>query len=241
MSLHWLMFFLASMGLVSDADHCNNTEYDTVKYKLFTHLGLDKNDYQITRMWPLIFLPHLAIIYVDLYVTSIIEVNEKDQSLTTQVKIITAWPNSNMQWNKSLFCEMETCVAPKNLFWTPDIGIIESIKTDFGTKESPYVRLIHIGIIASSDILALTTACRMDLYRFPFDSHTCNITLQSTAHSSQEITIDKFSGATWVTIESKKTFHTQGEWELISINVTKSVAKIIGLIEMDQLIYQVNC
>uniref|UniRef100_A0A8C1S8H1 5-hydroxytryptamine receptor 3A-like n=1 Tax=Cyprinus carpio TaxID=7962 RepID=A0A8C1S8H1_CYPCA len=240
MYLHWLMFFLASTGWVSDASHCNYTEYAAVKNKLFTHLGLDKNDFQITRMWPLIFLPHLAIIYVDLYVTSIIEVNEKDQSLTTQVKIITAWPNSNMQWDKSSFCEMETFVAPKNMFWTPDIGIIESIKTDFGTKESPYVRLIHTGYIASSDILALTTACRMDLYRFPFDSHTCNITLQSTAHSSQEITIIKFSDAEWVTIESKKTFHTQGEWELISINVTKSFAKIIGLIEMDQLIYQIT-
>ncbi|XP_016111812.1 5-hydroxytryptamine receptor 3A-like, partial [Sinocyclocheilus grahami] len=114
------------------------------------------------------------------------------------------------------------------------------IKTDFGTKESPYVRLIHFGYIASSDILALTTACRMDLYRFPFDSHTCNITLQSTAYSSQEITMIKFSNAAWVTIESKKTFHSQGEWELISINVTNSTAKIIGLIEMDQLVYQIT-
>ncbi|XP_050960298.1 5-hydroxytryptamine receptor 3A-like [Labeo rohita] len=191
-------------------------------------------------MWPLIFEDQPAIIYVDLYVTSIINVNEKDQSLTTQVKTITAWPDSNMKWDKTLFCGMETFVAPKNMFWTPDIGIIESIKTEFGTKESPYVKLIHLGVIASSDILALTTACRMDLYRFPFDSHSCNITLQSTAYSIQEIRIIKFSDTTWITIQSKKTFHTQGEWELISINVTNSITNIIEVIEMDQLIYQIT-
>lgn len=33
-----------------------------------------------------------------------------------------------MQWDKSSFCEMETFVAPKNMFWTPDIGIIERYK-----------------------------------------------------------------------------------------------------------------
>ncbi|KAL1277533.1 hypothetical protein QQF64_024206 [Cirrhinus molitorella] len=80
----------------------------------------------------------------------------------------------------------------------------------------------------------------MDLYRFPFDSHSCNITLQSTAYSIQEIRIIKFSDAQWITIQSKKTFHTQGEWELISINVTNSITKVIELIEMDQLIYQIT-
>ncbi|KAL0151029.1 hypothetical protein M9458_053549, partial [Cirrhinus mrigala] len=56
----------------------------------------------------------------------------------------------------------------------------------------------------------------------------------------QEIRIIKFSDATWITIQSKKTFHTQGEWELISINVTNSITNIIEVIEMDQLIYQIT-
>jgi len=30
-----------------------------------------------------------------------------------------------MQWNNSTFCGIETCVAPRNMFWTPDISIME--------------------------------------------------------------------------------------------------------------------
>ncbi|KAL0151038.1 hypothetical protein M9458_053551, partial [Cirrhinus mrigala] len=59
---------------VSNAENCNNTEYAVAKKKLFEHLGLYKNDFQVTRMWPLIFEDQPAIIYVDLYVTSIIDV-----------------------------------------------------------------------------------------------------------------------------------------------------------------------
>ncbi|XDV14081.1 hypothetical protein PO909_002297, partial [Leuciscus waleckii] len=101
-------------------------------------------------MWPLMnnykYNPYYgnkpANTYVDIYVTSITNVNEKAQSLSTQVKMITAWPNLKMKWNSSDFCLIDTFAAPKNMFWTPDIGIMESIKTEFGTKESPYVLLL---------------------------------------------------------------------------------------------------
>ncbi|XP_056106491.1 5-hydroxytryptamine receptor 3A-like [Rhinichthys klamathensis goyatoka] len=135
-------------------------------------------------MWPMIFTYfHPVNIFVDLYVTSIINVDEKAQSLTTQIKILTHWPNWNMQWNKRTFCGIETFVAPKNMFWTPDISIMESIRTEFGTKESPNLLLFNYGAIVSADFLSLTTACKMDLYRFPFDAQSCYITFQSTVYS----------------------------------------------------------
>jgi len=30
-----------------------------------------------------------------------------------------------MLWDKNRFCGIETFVAPKNMFWTPDISIME--------------------------------------------------------------------------------------------------------------------
>ncbi|KAK2915840.1 hypothetical protein Q8A67_000214 [Cirrhinus molitorella] len=79
----------------------------------------------------------------------------------------------------------------------------------------------------------------MDLYKFPFDSHTCNITLQSTAYSVYEISIDEITNADGITGRSKELFQAQGEWELIEINVTKAFINIIYEdLNLDQLIYQ---
>ncbi|XP_058626438.1 5-hydroxytryptamine receptor 3A-like isoform X1 [Onychostoma macrolepis] len=113
------------------------------------------------------------------------------------------------------------------------------IKTEFGTKESPYVQLISYGFTVSSDVLTLTTACKMDLYRFPFDIQRCNLTLQSSAHSVQELTINTLYGSEWLTLESKQTFQAQGEWELLSINMINCNATFIWAVK-NQLIYQIT-
>ncbi|XDV14185.1 hypothetical protein PO909_002364 [Leuciscus waleckii] len=196
-------------------------------------------------MWPLIFNSYgwhfgsnPAEIFVDLYVTSIINVDEKAQSLTTQVKVLTEWPNLDMKWDIDTFCGIRKFVAPKNMFWTPDIAILESIKTEFGTKESPNVMLFHYGYTVSVDFLSLTTACKMDLFRFPFDTQSCNLTFQSTSYSIQEITIKTLTNQSWMTHSSQELFQAQGEWELLSISYSK--ATLFKEIEFDQLIYQIN-
>jgi len=68
---------------VTDAQNCSAVEYAEARKRLFEYLGMDKDDQQNqkSRMWPLIFSKydwyygsHPAKIYVDLYVTSIINV-----------------------------------------------------------------------------------------------------------------------------------------------------------------------
>ncbi|XDV14095.1 hypothetical protein PO909_002311 [Leuciscus waleckii] len=249
MHLHWLIVFLVLMGQESDAENCSKAETAQAKKRLFDRLSLNENYSQNTRMSPLTFhdAPEdviyfdPAIISVDLYVTSITNVNEKAQSISTQIKMITGWPNSNMTWKPDQYCEIKSYAAPKNLFWTPDINIMESIKTDFGTKESPYVLLLSEGFTVSTDVLALTTACKMDLYRFPFDTQICSITLQSTVYSDQEIILDTLSDAKWATFKSKELFQAQGEWDLISINSSSVIIDDdVGEFGINQLIYQVT-
>ncbi|XP_058627073.1 5-hydroxytryptamine receptor 3A-like isoform X1 [Onychostoma macrolepis] len=237
MYLHWLMFALASVGLVSDAENCNQTEYSAAYDKLFVHLGLDKNGDQKRPFYD----EDGTHVYMELYVSSIIDVNEKAQSLMTQVRLITAWMNRNMGWNSNEFCEMRTFSGRKDKVWTPDIVIVESIKTEFGTKESPYLQFYDYGYTVLSDILALTSACKMDLHKFPFDIHSCNMTLQSSAYSIEELKVLTFTDPNWVTHESKQSFQAQGEWELVNINIDKSNISVGYEWDMkDQLIYQIT-
>ncbi|XP_039531167.1 5-hydroxytryptamine receptor 3A-like [Pimephales promelas] len=247
MHLHWLMFLLILLGWVFDAQvtgaqNCSDVEYAEARKRLFEHLGMDKNDAQKTRTWPLTFgnngSSNPADIYMDLYVTSIIKVDEKAQSLTTQVQIRTAWPIGDLEWEEKKFCGIDTFAAPKDMFWTPDIGIVESLKTDFGTKDFPNVVLFSFGFTFSVAILSLTTACKMDLHMFPFDSQSCKITFQSTSYSTQDITINPLSEKDVITVTSQELFLAQGEWDLI--NITYSSSTYTEWIEMDQLIYQID-
>ncbi|KAF4115466.1 hypothetical protein G5714_002955 [Onychostoma macrolepis] len=228
----------ADVGWASAFTNCEeSTVYGTAYKALLEHLGLNKTDVPKIHLQPY-FMDPPDEVYVDLYVTSIIDVNEKAQSLSTQVKMMTAWFN-NMGWQYDQFCGIEGIPAKKDMFWTPDIIIKESIKTDFGTKESPYIQLLWWELSVSVDILALTTACKMDLYRFPFDTQICKITLHSAVLTIEELTIDPFSDNKNITQESKEFFQAQGEWELLSIDASKSNATLLDDLQ-DLLIYKIT-
>ncbi|XP_073689265.1 5-hydroxytryptamine receptor 3A [Garra rufa] len=206
---------------------------------LIEHLGLGNDDIQMTSLRPVLEWKTPTYVFLDLYVTSITEVDEKAQSLSIQVTAWHGWINQFTVWNPDDFCGITLCSVNKNMIWTPDISIIESIKTEFATMETQYVQLQNEGIVVTSATFAVTTACKMNLHQFPFDVQSCTVSLQSPIHSSKELVISPMSDASFLTLSSKKAFQTQGEWELLSINTSKANVSTLGE-PQDQLIYKIT-
>lgn len=57
--------------------------------------------------------------------------------------------------------------------------------------------------------------------------------------SGEELIIRPFSGASFLTLSSKQAFQTQGEWEFLSINMSKANVSTLGELQ-DLLIYKVR-
>ncbi|XP_051573552.1 5-hydroxytryptamine receptor 3A-like [Myxocyprinus asiaticus] len=236
---HWLMFSLASVGWLSADGECDVSDYATAYKDLYKSLDLDKNYIQMVNLRPVPSSHTYTSVYVGLYVSSITNVNEKEQSFSTQVRIYTVWTDDSFSWSYDDYCGMRTLSARKDQIWTPYLGITESIKTEYATMESQYALMIYDGDVLLLDALSLTTACIMDLYRFPFDIQSCNITLQSSVLSSQELRIKPLSDEQEFTDVSKQSFKTQGEWELLSVNYSRGYSYVFGH-EFSKLIFKVT-
>ncbi|XP_016424213.1 5-hydroxytryptamine receptor 3A-like [Sinocyclocheilus rhinocerous] len=268
MHLRWLIFYLASVGSASAAGNCS--------YKaLIEHLGLGNNDdIQMTSLRPVFKWKTPTFVYTDLFVTSITEVDEKAQILSTQVTIVHGWFSEFTKWDPDDFCGIKFCPIKKDMVWTRKVaetgfhievfkaivhpkmkhGVSSGrprrssshplnapihIKTEFATKENQYVQLLNQGAIVTSNTFAVTTACKMNLHQFPFDVQSCTFSFQSPIHSIEELIISPFSGASFLTLSSKQAFQTQGEWEFLSINMSKANASTLGVLQ-DQLIYKIT-
>nr|XP_055040680.1 5-hydroxytryptamine receptor 3A-like [Misgurnus anguillicaudatus] len=220
------------LGWVAANDNCS--------YKgLIEHLGLDSDNFQMKSLRPVYNFSNPTEVLVDLYVTSITDVNEKAQSFATQITLVLAWINEFTRWNDSNFCGLQKCTIDKDKMWIPDITIAESIKVEFASVENPYVKMFNYGAVVLSETLVLTTACKMDLYKFPFDVQTCNLTVQSSMNSIDELTVNSLTDGSFMTASSKKSFQTQGEWEFISITPFKTNITTFGYF-MDQLKFQIT-
>ncbi|TRZ03042.1 hypothetical protein DNTS_028683 [Danionella cerebrum] len=193
----------------------------------------------MTSLRPVDNWQNAVTIFTDLYLISITEVNEKAQSISTQITVAHGWGSDFTLWNPDDFCGMKTCTVTKDMIWTPDIMIAESIKTEYATPDNQNVMLKAEGIVVLKKVLAATTACKMNLFLFPFDVQSCTFTLQSPVFPIDELKVNPFSDATFLTQTSQKAFQTEGEWELLNISISKSTIAPMGDV-LDQLVYKCN-
>ncbi|XP_041939084.1 5-hydroxytryptamine receptor 3C [Alosa sapidissima] len=105
-----------------------------------------------------------------------------------------------------------------------------------GMKESPYAQLVPSGIVYTSDSYRMTTSCKMDLHKFPFDTQRCTITLISYIYTIEELRLFSSYNASTVTENSRKMFQSQGEWDLVNVDITR-VNLTIGRFVWDQVVY----
>ncbi|KAI7789549.1 putative zinc-activated ligand-gated ion channel [Triplophysa rosa] len=146
---------------------------------------------------------------------------------------------TEISWNSSEFCNIDRFVIQKDLFWTPDTVVLESIKTEFAAIEPPYVRLYDFGMMDMFDFLTLVTTCKMDLHSFPFDTQICSLSLRSLAHSDDELIFAQSESSQGLTSESQRIFQTQGEWELLDINTSTNNSYAMW-VSQSQIIFQIT-
>ncbi|KAF6738203.1 5-hydroxytryptamine receptor 3A [Oryzias melastigma] len=156
-----------------------------------------------------------TIVAIDLMVYSILNVDEKNQVLTTYVWYRQSWTDEFLVWNPEDFDEVKQVSLPTANVWVPDILINEFV--DVGkSPDIPYVYVTHEGLVRNYKPIQVVTACTLNIYNFPFDVQKCSLTFQSWLHTIDDINITLMRSPEMLR-DDKSVFMNQGEWELLHI------------------------
>uniref|UniRef100_A0A3B5MKM8 5-hydroxytryptamine receptor 3A n=1 Tax=Xiphophorus couchianus TaxID=32473 RepID=A0A3B5MKM8_9TELE len=156
-----------------------------------------------------------TIVAIDLMVYSILNVDEKNQVLTTYVWYRQSWTDEFLVWNPEDFDEVKQVSLPTANVWVPDILINEFV--DVGkSPDIPYVYVTHEGLVQNYKPIQVVTACTLNIYNFPFDVQKCSLTFQSWLHTIDDINITLMRSPEKLR-DDKSVFMNQGEWELLHI------------------------
>ncbi|XP_010370670.1 5-hydroxytryptamine receptor 3A isoform X3 [Rhinopithecus roxellana] len=152
---------------------------------------------------------------IDVIVYAILNVDEKNQVLTTYIWYRQYWTDEFLQWNPEDFDNITKLSIPTDSIWVPDILINEFV--DVGKSPNiPYVYIRHQGEVQNYKPLQVVTACSLDIYNFPFDVQNCSLTFTSWLHTIQDINISLWRLPEKVKFD-KSVFMNQGEWELLGV------------------------
>uniref|UniRef100_A0A8C5PZ19 5-hydroxytryptamine receptor 3A-like n=1 Tax=Leptobrachium leishanense TaxID=445787 RepID=A0A8C5PZ19_9ANUR len=175
-------------------------------------------------------------IEVDAIFRAVLDVDEKLQSLTTLVDFEMRWHSQFLSWDPEAFCGISRVPIPETFVWIPDINIAEM--TDDNSVETSYLQLHYNGTIKRKKVLNIVTKCSLDLYKFPFDSQTCNLTFGVNANPVTDVIMTSAISASSVTSLSMNIF-SSGEWSLHNVHIFLVNVSSQGE-EWSKVIYQIS-
>ncbi|XP_029643728.2 neuronal acetylcholine receptor subunit alpha-10 [Octopus sinensis] len=154
-------------------------------------------------------------VFVDIGLRQILELNEQEQVLNSNIWLRFKWKDCNLVWNVSEYNGIESIVLPEDMIWIPDICLYDNSEYVLkGIKEYYRARVFHDGTVKYNFPSVLKSVCQIDIKHFPFDQQVCNLTFGSWAYTDNEVMVmnNKTDG-------DKTNYVKSSEWQLAELSI----------------------
>jgi len=142
----------------------------------------------------------------------IMDVDEKDQILTSNVWLNLEWTDNNLRWNESEYGNVKDIRVPPSQIWAPDILMYNSASESFDSTYATNVVVTNDGLCTYIPPGIFKSSCPIDITWFPFDDQDCEMKFGSWTYNGFKVNfmLNSEEGDT-------TTFIANGEWALLGV------------------------
>ncbi|KAI7802192.1 neuronal acetylcholine receptor subunit alpha-5 precursor [Triplophysa rosa] len=158
-----------------------------------------------------------------LAISQLVDVDEKNQLMTTNVWIKQEWTDMKLRWNPDDYLGITSIRIPSDSIWIPDIVLYDNADGNFeATVTKAVVR--YDGTISWTPPANYKSACTIDVTFFPFDIQNCSMKFGSWTYDGSQcvdIKVIVFFMVHRVDIllkdvhVDKQDYFDNGEWEIV--------------------------
>ncbi|KAG7516770.1 acetylcholine receptor subunit gamma-like [Solea senegalensis] len=167
-------------------------------------------------------------VQIKLTLTNLISLNEKEETLTTNVWIEIQWSDPRLAWNTSDFYGIDIIRVPCNTVWLPDIVLENNIDGNFGVAYYANVLIDSSGWMYWLPPAIYRSTCAIEITYFPFDYQNCTLAFRSQTYSAKEVdlilAVENDKTVEWVDIDPEA-FTENGEWAIVHRPARKMINK----------------
>lgn len=107
--------------------------------------------------------------------TNLISLNEKKETLTTNVWIGIDWHDYRLNYSKDDFGGLGTLRVPSDRVWLPEIVLENNIDGQFGVAYDANVLIYEGGYVSWLPPAIYRSTCAVEVTYFPFDWQNCSL------------------------------------------------------------------
>ncbi|XP_050735960.1 neuronal acetylcholine receptor subunit alpha-10-like isoform X2 [Eriocheir sinensis] len=154
-----------------------------------------------------------------LALTQIIDVDERNQILTTNCWLNQMWLDYSLQWNASDFGNIQVIRLPAEKLWKPDIILYNNADSQYNNA----ILSTNIIVTADGNVTWLSSAifrssCSINVEFFPFDEQKCVMKFASWTYDGFQVNL---------VIQTEEgdlsNYVTNGEWDMMDMVVERNV------------------
>ncbi|XP_037541211.1 gamma-aminobutyric acid receptor subunit rho-2-like [Nematolebias whitei] len=162
------------------------------KLKTSHLLRIDEHDF---TMRPAFAGPAVPV-GVDVQVESLDSISEVDMDFTMTLYLRHYWKDERLAFPSATNKSMTFDGRLVKKIWVPDVFFVHSKRSFIHdtTTENIMLRVFPDGHVLYSLRVTVTAACNMDFSRFPLDSQTCTLELESYAYTDEDLMLYWKSG-----------------------------------------------
>ncbi|XP_072293848.1 neuronal acetylcholine receptor subunit non-alpha-2-like [Eucyclogobius newberryi] len=155
-----------------------------------------------------------------LKISQLVDVDEKNQLMTTNVWLWEEWYDYKLRWNPENYGGITSIRVPSENIWLPDIVLYENADGRFEGSLMTKAIVKYNGAITWTPPASYKSACTMDVTFFPFDRQNCTMKFGSWTYDGHMVDLVLMDHQV-----DQKDFFDNGEWQILSATGAKGNRK----------------
>ncbi|TRZ02158.1 hypothetical protein DNTS_007277 [Danionella cerebrum] len=162
----------------------------------------------------------VVIVKFGLSIAQLIDVDEKNQMMTTNVWLKQEWNDYKLRWKPADYDNVTSIRVPSELIWVPDIVLYNNADGEFAVTHMTKAHLFHTGKVRWVPPAIYKSSCSIDVTFFPFDQQNCKMKFGSWTYDKAKIDLERIEN----TVDLKD-YWESGEWAIINAVGTYNTKK----------------
>ncbi|XP_049946227.1 neuronal acetylcholine receptor subunit alpha-4-like [Schistocerca serialis cubense] len=175
---------------------------------------------------PVVNVSDALTVKIKLKLSQLIDVNLKNQIMTTNLWVEQSWYDYKLQWDPREYGGVEMLHVPSDHIWRPDIVLYNNADGNFEVTLATKATLNYTGRVEWKPPAIYKSSCEIDVEYFPFDEQTCVMKFGSWTYDGFQVDlrhIDEVKDSNVVELGvDLSEFYTSVEWDILEVPAVRN-------------------